>query len=136
MANLSERERGVLRKQAFAHLGTLDGSGAPHGSVVWVDVEGDTILVNTAEGRSKTDHVRADPRVSVSVADPDNPYDSVCVSGTVTEITNEGADAHIDAMAKKYLDQDTYPFRAPGEVRVLLKITPASVKSLFMSDMM
>lgn len=134
--SLSDREKGVLQKQAFVHLSTLGADGAPHGSVVWVDVDGDTILINTAEGRSKVENVRRDPRVSVSVADPDNPYDSVSVSGTVTEITHEGADAHIDAMATKYLGQETYPFRAPDEVRVLLKITPSSVKSLFMSDFM
>lgn len=134
--SLSDREKGVLQKQAFVHLSTLGADGAPHGSVVWVDVDGDTILINTAEGRSKVENVRRDPRVSVSVADPDNPYDSVSVSGTVTEITHEGADAHIDAMAMKYLGQETYPFRAPDEVRVLLKITPSSVKSLFMSDFM
>jgi PPOX class probable F420-dependent enzyme len=136
MAELSEREQGVLRKQAFAHLSTLDEGGAPHGSVVWVDVDGGDVLINTAEGRAKVAHVRNDPRVSVSVADPDNPYDSVSVSGTVVEDTHEGADAHIDAMAKKYLGQDTYPFRAPDEVRVLLRIRPTGVKSMFMSDFM
>lgn len=136
MAELSEREQGVLRKQAFAHFSTLGADGAPHGSVVWVDVDGGDILINTAEGRAKVAHVRNDPRVSVSVADPDNPYDSVSVSGTVVEDTHEGADAHIDAMAKKYLDQDTYPFRAPDEVRVLLRIRPTGVKSMFMSDFM
>lgn len=136
MAQLSERERGVLQKQAFVHLSTLGPDGSPHGSVVWVDVDGDTVLINTAEGRSKVEHVRNDPRVSVSVADPDNPYDSVSVSGVVEEITHEGADAHIDAMAMKYLGQETYPFRGPDEVRVLLKIRPTGVKSLFMSDFM
>ena len=136
MAELSEREQGVLRKQAFAHLSTLGDDGSPHGSVVWVDVDGGDILINTAEGRAKVAHVRNDPRVSVSVADPDNPYDSVSVSGTVIEDTHEGADAHIDAMAKKYLGQDTYPFRAPDEVRVLLRIRPTGVKSMFMSDFM
>lgn len=136
MAELSEREQGVLRKQAFAHLATLGEDGSPHGSVVWVDVDGGDILINTAEGRAKLAHVRNDPRVSVSVADPDNPYDSVSVSGTVAEITHDGADAHIDAMAKKYLGQDTYPFRAPDEVRVLLRIRPTGVKSMFMSDFM
>ena len=136
MAQLTDRERGVLQKQAFVHLSTLGPDGSPHGSVVWVDVEGDDILINTAEGRSKVEHVRNDPRVSVSVADPDNPYDSVSVSGVVEEITHEGADAHIDKMAGKYLGEDTYPFRAPDEVRVLLRIRPTAVKSLFMSDLM
>lgn len=136
MAGMSEREKGVLRKQAFAHLCTLGADGSPHGSVVWVDVDGEDILINSAEGRAKVEHVRNDPRVSVSVADPDNPYDSVSVSGTVVEDTHEGADAHIDAMAKKYLDQDTYPFRGPDEVRVLLRIRPTGVKSMFMSDFM
>jgi PPOX class probable F420-dependent enzyme len=136
MAELSERERGVLQKVAFVHLCTLDAGGSPHGSVVWVDVDGDTILINTAEGRAKVNNVRNDPRVSVSAADPDNPYDSVSVSGTVEEITHDGADAHIDAMAMKYMGKETYPFRAPDEVRVLLKIRPTSVKSMFMSDFM
>jgi PPOX class probable F420-dependent enzyme len=136
MADLSERERGLFHKVTFAHLGTVAPDGSLHGSVVWVDVEGNTILINTAEGRSKVTNVRNDPRVSVSAADPDNPYDSVSVSGTVAEVTHEGADAHIDAMAKKYLGQDVYPFREPGEVRVILKINAGSVKSLFMSDFM
>jgi len=136
MAGLNERERGLLQKKAFAHLGTLGPEGEPYGSVVWVDVDDGHILINTAEGRAKLDHVRRDPRVSVSVADPDMPYDSVDVSGTVVEVTADGADAHIDAMAKKYLDQDVYPFRAPGEQRVILKVRPDHVKSLFMSDSM
>ena len=74
--------------------------------------------------------MRADPRVSLAILDPDNPYRYFEVRGRVMEITEEGADAHIDKMAKKYLGVDRYPFRKPGEVRVLYKIQPEHVSSM------
>lgn len=80
------------------------------------------IVINSAEGRRKDKNIRADPRVAVSITDPDNPYRCVMIRGKVVDITKVGADAHIDAMAKKYLGKDSYPFRQPGEVRVLYTI--------------
>ena len=96
--------------------------GSPQTTPVWVDYQGDEIWVNSAVGRQKDKNVRRDPRVAIAVIDPDNPYRYVEVRGQVREITEHGADAHIDKMAKKYLGQDKYPYAQPGEKRVLYKI--------------
>ncbi len=126
-ATLTEDQRRLLEKPNFAHLTTLRPDGSPHATVVWVDLDGDDILVNTAEGRVKTRHLRDDRRVALSVHDEENPYERVCVTGQVVEMTHEGADEHIDALAKKYMGQDRYPGRAPGEQRVILRIRPERV---------
>jgi PPOX class probable F420-dependent enzyme len=91
---------------------------------VWLDYDGQYLIVNSAKGRLKDRNMRRDPRVSLAVVDPANPYRYVEVRGRVADITEKGADAHIDKMAKKYLDKDKYPFAQPGEVRVLYKIVP------------
>jgi PPOX class probable F420-dependent enzyme len=101
--------------------------GSPQVTPVWVDFDRGYILVNTAEGRQKPKNVRKDPRVAIEVISQKDPYRMVTVRGRVVEVTNEGADAHIDKMAKKYLGQDKYPFRAPGERRVIFKIEPEYV---------
>ena len=101
--------------------------GSPQASPVWVDMDGEKIVVNSAKGRLKDRNMRADPRVAVSVTDPDDPYRSVMIRGRVVKITEEGADEHIDKMAKKYLGQDKYPYRTPDEVRVLYYIEPERV---------
>ena len=118
MNALPDKVKKMLAKKAFAHLATLMPDGSPQVSAVWVDVDGDTILVNSAEGRLKDKNVRGDKRVALSVVDPDNPYQSASIRGRITEITNQGADAHIDKMAKKYMDKDSYPYRTPTEKRV------------------
>ena len=125
---LPEKAKDILSKQTFAHLATLMPDGSPQVTPVWVDYEGDQIVVNTAEGRTKPQNMRNDPRVALSATDPDNPYEAVIVRGRVSEMTHEGADEHIDAMAKKYLGQDTYPFRQMGEQRVKVYIEPEVVK--------
>ena len=102
--------------------------GSPHVSPVWVDVENGHVVINTAEGRLKPENMRRDPRVALSVTDPDDPYSAVLIRGRAAEITHESADEHIDAMAQKYLDQETYPFRQPGEVRVKVRIEPERVR--------
>lgn len=129
MHALSKRAKQILGKKAFAHLATLMPDGTPQVSPVWVDFDGDQILVNTAQGRRKYENLERDNRVALSVTDPDNPYSALMIRGRVVESTRDGADAHIDKMAKKYLGQDKYPFRQPGEVRVLYKIEPESVSS-------
>jgi PPOX class probable F420-dependent enzyme len=101
--------------------------GSPQVTPVWVDVDEKFILVNTAEGRQKPKNIRRDPRVAIDVVSRDDPYRMVTVRGRVVEVTSEGADAHIDKLAKKYLGQDKYPFRAPGERRVIFKIEPEYV---------
>ncbi len=125
---LREQDREILAKKTFAHLATLMPDGSPQVTPVWVDVEGDRIVVNSAEGRAKPRNVRNDDRVALSATDPDNPYEAVIVRGRVDEITHEGADEHIDAMARKYLDRDRYPFRQAGEQRVRIYIRPEVVK--------
>ncbi len=124
---LSDEQKKFFRKPNFGHLATLEPDGSPQVTPVWIDVDGDFILINTAKGRKKVRNVERDPRVSVEVVEQENPYSMLSVQGTVVDITADGADAHIDAMAKKYLGQDTYPFRQPGEERLIMRIQPEKV---------
>jgi PPOX class probable F420-dependent enzyme len=103
-------------------LTTLGKDGSPQVTPLWIDRDGDDLLFNTAKGRVKERHMENDPRVAVSVVDPDDQYNVVAVRGTVIDITTEGADAHIDALAKKYLGVDSYPMRQEGEVRVKVRV--------------
>lgn len=128
--SLPENVKNLFAAPNFAHLGTLMADGSPQVSVVWVDVDRDRILVNTAEGRVKPKNVRRDPRVSLSITDAKNPYSSATVRGKVVEITPNGGDAHIDKLAKKYLGADTYPNRRQGEVRLIMVIEPSHVSSM------
>ena len=120
----------LFQKHAFAHLATLNADGSPQVTPVWVDYDGSHLIVNTARGRVKDRNLQRDKRVALSIADPDNPYRYMGIQGRVVNMTESGADAHIDKMAKKYLNKDTYPFRQPGEVRVLVKIRPEKVHTM------
>jgi PPOX class probable F420-dependent enzyme len=104
----------------LASLVTLYPDGSPQISPLWVDLDGDDVVFNTARGRVKARNVEKDPRVAVTVVDPDDQYNVVAFRGTVIGITTEGADAHIDSLANKYLGVDSYPMRRPGEVRIRL----------------
>ena len=128
--SMSNGVRKLLEEPNFAHLATLMRDGSPQTSAVWIDFDGTHILVNTAEERQKPINVRRDRRVAISVISQENPYSSAAIRGRVVEITHEGADAHIDKLAKKYLGQDKYPFRQPGEQRVIFKIEPLRVSSM------
>ena len=130
MATIPEQYRDLFTKKAFAHLATVGSDGAPQVTPVWVDFDGTHVRFNTAKGRVKVRNLASDPRVALSIQDPDNPYRYVQVRGRVVETTEKGADAHIDALAKKYLGQDKYPFRRPGEVRVMYKVLPESVQGM------
>lgn len=123
-ALIPEKYKDLFQKPAFGNLATIMPDGSPQVTPVWLDFDGKDILVNTAAGRQKDKNVRRDPHVSVSISDPQNPYRYLEVRGKVTEITETGASAHIDKMAKKYLGKDKYPFAQPGEVRLILKIAP------------
>jgi len=112
----------LFQKKAFGSFTTLMPDGSPQTTPVWVDYQNGEVWVNSALGRQKDRNVRRDPRVAITVIDPENPYRYVEVRGKVKEITESGADQHIDKMAKKYLGQDKYPGRQPGEKRVLYKI--------------
>ena len=111
-------------KKSFAHIATIMKDGSPQVTPVWFDYAGGTIRVNTAKGRVKARTMRPGASVALSIQDPDNPYRYLQVRGKVVSCTENGADAHIDSLAKKYLGQDKYPFRQPGEVRVMYKIVP------------
>ncbi|MCO5315702.1 MAG: PPOX class F420-dependent oxidoreductase [Solirubrobacterales bacterium] len=119
----------LLEGKHFAHVATINPDGSPQVTPVWIDHDGDMILFNTAKGRIKDRNLRHDPRVAISIPDSENPYQALVIQGRVKEITEEGADQHIDALAKRYLDQDVYPFRRPGEVR--LKVLIESEKAAF-----
>jgi hypothetical protein len=120
----------LFQKKAFAHLATLMPGGQPQVTPVWVDFDGHHVLINTAQGRQKDKNLQKDQRVALSILDPENPYRYLEVRGRVAERSLDGADAHIDAMAKKYLGKDQYPFRQPNEVRVIYKIEPQHVTSM------
>ncbi len=121
---IPDKYRDLFNKKAFASLGTLMPDGRPQVTPVWVDVEGDLVLINSAKGRQKDRNLRRDPRVSLAIIDPDNPYRYLELRGRVVEITEQGAAAHIDKMAKKYLGVDKYPYKNPDEIRVIYKIQP------------
>jgi PPOX class probable F420-dependent enzyme len=122
--------KNILEKKAFVHLATRMSDGSPQSSPVWIDMEGEHMVVNSAKGRLKDRNIRSDPRVALSVTDPDNPYRALMVRGKVVKITEEGAEDHIDKMAQKYLGQDEYPFRTPGEIRVLYYIEATKVATM------
>jgi len=129
MNQITEPVARLLRGKNFAYLSTLMIDGWPQVTPTWIDLDedGNNILINTAEGRTKQKNVSRDPRVAISISDQVNPYDMVTIRGTVTEQIKEGADEHTDRLAKKYFGLDKYPYRAPGEARVILKIKPEKV---------
>ena len=117
----------LLDKKNHAVCSTLNEDGSIHSTVVWVSVEDGQVAVNSAVGRRWPSNLERDPRITVVVYDESNPYDYVEVRGTATARL-EGADDHIDRLAKKYMDADSYPFRQPGEQRVTFLVTPTLVR--------
>lgn len=124
---LWEATKKLIEGKNFANLATLMPDGSPQVTPVWVDWEGETILVNTAEGRVKTNNVTRDPRVAISIFDQVNPYRKVVIRGRVVEVTKEGAEDHIDKMAMKYRGLAKYPWREPGISRILIKVKATSI---------
>ena len=127
---IPESYRDLFQKKAFAHLATIMPDGTPQVTPVWCDYDGTYIRINSAKGRVKDHNMRRNPKVALEIMDPDNPYRYLAVRGRVAEITENGADAHIDMLAKKYLGEERYPYGRPGEVRVLYKIQPDRVSSM------
>jgi PPOX class probable F420-dependent enzyme len=127
MAKLGEMPRKFLEESPYVGVvTTLREDGSPHSTIVWVDVEGDKVSFNTALGRAKPKHLEHDPRASLLMVDPSDSFKWVAVSGPV-EVTEEGADAQIDKLAKKYLGKDEYPWRNAQETRVKVLIKPEKV---------
>jgi PPOX class probable F420-dependent enzyme len=128
---LTDEDLAILRDKSFVHLATLGPDGSPQTTPVWVDVdEGGRVLINTAEGRAKPRNVRRDPRVAISVVDPNNPYRALMIRGRVEQITNEGAEDHIDALQHKYHGNARYPNHDPRHPRVLIKVRPERISRM------
>jgi PPOX class probable F420-dependent enzyme len=127
---IPEKYHDLFRQPAFANLATLMPDGSPQVTPVWCDFDGERVIVNSAKGRVKDRNMRKNPLVALSIMDPKNPYRYLEIRGQVTEITEKGADEHINKMAQKYMNVDTYPYRSPDEVRVLYKITPERFSSM------
>lgn len=117
----------LFQGKNFASFVTLMNDGSPHVAPIWVDLDGDIILINTAVGRVKEKNIRRDNRIALSIYDQEDPYNMVSVRGKVIELITEGADEHIDKLAKKYFGVDKYPFRSPDEQRIILKIQPEKI---------
>jgi PPOX class probable F420-dependent enzyme len=125
MADLIEgRAEELLKAKNFCHVSTLRSDGSVHTAPVWVDVQDGKPVLNTAEGRAWPKNLERDPRVTLTVQNLENPYEYLEIRGRVAERTHEGADEHIDAMAKKYMGVDEYPLRQPGEQRVIIRVEP------------
>ncbi len=124
---LPESVKKLIDEPNIAFFATLMKDGSPQVTPVWVDRENDFILVNTAEGRIKANNVKRDPRVAISIADRNNPYSMSTIRGKVVDITEEGADSHIDKMAKKYTGQDRYAWKKQTEKRIIIKIEASKV---------
>jgi PPOX class probable F420-dependent enzyme len=120
----------LTEKKAFAHIATVMADGSPQVTPVWFLYDDGRFIVNTVRGHVKDRNMKRNPRVALSIVDPDNPYSRVSVRGKVVRTTEEGADASIDALAKKYMGVDKYPRRSPNEVRVIYEIEPTSVATM------
>ena len=130
MASIPENFNDLFQKKAFANLATVMPDGSPQVTPVWFDFDGNHIRINSARGRVKDRNIRRSPKVALAILDPDNPYRHLAIRGRVVEVTEQGADQHIDALAKKYLGQDRYPYRRAGEVRVIYKIEPERIAAM------
>ncbi len=120
----------LQQKKAFAELATVMPDGTPQVTPVWFDYVDGKVRVNTAKGRVKARNLKPGVPVALAIMDPDNAYRYVQIRGRVASATETGADAHIDSLAKKYLGKDTYPFRQPGEVRIMYEIEALSVSGM------
>lgn len=131
MARIPDNYLDLLnQKKAFASLATVMANGSPHVTPVWFDYHGGNIRVNTAKGRVKSRTLKPGAPVALAIMDPDNPYRYIQIRGRVSRAVKAGADAHIDSLAKKYLGKETYPFRQPGEVRIMYEIEPEAVSGM------
>lgn len=119
---LPEPVKKILQDKTHGHVITFNPKGTLQLTLVWLDVDGDDVVFNTAEGRVKPRNLRSNPRIVISAQDPNNPRSYMVFYGKATVI-EAGADEHIDKLAKKYMGVDTYPFRKPGEVRLIVRTT-------------
>ncbi|GIU84887.1 MAG: putative pyridoxamine 5'-phosphate oxidase [Acidimicrobiales bacterium] len=124
MSVIPESHRDILEKKAFAHVATIGPDGAPQCNPVWFDWDGEILRFSQTKARQKYKNLLRDPRIAVSVIDPDNPYRYVEIRGVVEGIDDDENNEFIDRMAKKYIDQDHYPWHQPGDERVVVRVRP------------
>jgi PPOX class probable F420-dependent enzyme len=117
----------LLTKPNHAVLSTLNADGSIHSAVVWLNVEGDKLALNSARGRAWPTNLERDPRATLLLINEDNLYEYAEIRGEAA-LTDEGADEHIDTLAQKYINQDKYPWRTPDEKRVKVLVTPSRVR--------
>jgi PPOX class probable F420-dependent enzyme len=129
-SKVPEKYADLLQKKTFANLGTIMPDGSPQVTPVWFDYDGNHIFVNSARGRVKDKNMRRDPRVSIAITDPENPYRYLQIRGRVVDITEKGAADHIDKLSQKYLGQPKYPYGQPGEVRVKYTVEPEQIHTM------
>lgn len=125
--SLTPEQLKFIESKSFAHIATINKDGSPQVSPVWIEHDGTHVIVNSEQSRLKVRNLKRDPRVAISIQDPDNAYAYIQIKGRVVEITPEGGFEGIDRLAKKYMGQDKYPYNQPGDVRVQIKIVPAKV---------
>jgi PPOX class probable F420-dependent enzyme len=125
--SIDGRAEELLKGANFCNVSTLRADGGIHAAPVWIDVQNGQPVLNTAEGRAWPRNLERDPTVTLTVQNTENPYEYVSIRGRVAERTHEGADEHIDSLANKYLGQETYPYRQPGEQRLIIRIAPEHV---------
>jgi PPOX class probable F420-dependent enzyme len=131
MINIPDKYLDLLqKKKAFATLATAMPDGSPQVTPVWFDYSGGRVRVNTAKGRVKARNLKKGAPVALAIIDPDNPYRYIQIRGRVERVTEQGADQHIDSLARKYLGKDKYPSAAPGEVRLMCEIEPTSASGM------
>lgn len=117
----------LFQKPALGHLATIMPDGSPQVTPIWVDYDGTHILINTVKGRQKALNMQRSPQVAIDIVDPDNQYRFLSIRGKIVDITEEGAEQHIDKLAKKYTEADVYGGHSPNLTRVICKILPDRV---------
>jgi PPOX class probable F420-dependent enzyme len=122
---LSPDEIALLKEPQMAHVATVMPDGSPQVTPMWVDTDGESVIVNTVVGHVKHKNMLRDPRVAVSVTDRNNPFRALILRG-VAELVEEGAEDHIDMLSQKYLGIASYPNRRPGYPRIMARITITS----------
>src|SRR5262245_23782612 len=129
MAEIPESFRDLFKKKSFAHLATNMADGRPQVTPVWIDFDGTHVLVNSATARVKDKNMRRDKRLAISIVHPENLLGSIFILGVVVQVTENGADRHIDALAQRYLGKEKYPYHRPREARLIYQIRPDKVST-------
>jgi PPOX class probable F420-dependent enzyme len=134
MKSLPDPVKKLIEAKTYANVATLMPDGSPHVTQTWVDHDGEIVLINTFEGSQKHRNAERNPKVALDIVDPTNPYNMAVIRGRIIEITFDGAEDHIDRMAKKYLGKEKYEMRRPGMKRILIKIEPTHVIAPWTDD--